>query len=68
MNIRICYGILIIKPTRCTNFSDLFLEWNSFQFHSKNKFEELVNLVRFIIRKKKAIFTFSRYTLFPQTR
>jgi len=20
---------LIIKPTRCTNFSNLFLEWNS---------------------------------------
>ena len=23
------WSILIIKPTRCTNFSNLFLEWNS---------------------------------------
>ena len=23
------YGFLIVKPTRCTNFSNLFLEWNS---------------------------------------
>jgi len=23
------YHILIIKPTRCTNFSNLFLEYNS---------------------------------------
>jgi len=92
---------LIIKPTRCTNFSILFLEWNStcfgqflcpssavfhcthsngichaglltacelysvqwktaddeqrncpkhVEFYSKNKFEELVHLVGFIIR------------------
>jgi len=30
------YEFLIIKPTRCTNFSNLFLEWNSTcfgQFH-----------------------------------
>ena len=25
----ICYIFLIIKPTRCTNFSNLFLEWKS---------------------------------------
>jgi len=24
----ICLNFLIIKPTRCTNFSNLFLEWN----------------------------------------
>ena len=92
---------LIIKPTRCTSFSNLFLEWNStcfgeflcpssgvftvhttmvyviqdcwhiplmcvqwktpddgqrnspkhVEFHSKNKFEKLVHLVGFIIRK-----------------
>ena len=24
-----CIAFLIIKPTRCTNFSNLFLEWNS---------------------------------------
>ena len=24
-----CVKFLIIKPTRCTNFSNLFLEWNS---------------------------------------
>jgi hypothetical protein len=89
---------LIIKPTRCTNFSNLFLEWNSIcfgqfscpsvsswscsqavskpvwhilllcvqwktpddeqrnrpkhlDFHSKNKFEKLVHLVGFSIRK-----------------
>jgi hypothetical protein len=24
-----CVKYLIIKPTRCTNFSDLFLEWNT---------------------------------------
>jgi hypothetical protein len=23
--------IIIVKPTRCTNFPNLFLEWNSFQ-------------------------------------
>jgi hypothetical protein len=89
---------LIIKPTGCTHFSNLFLEWNStcfgqflcppvpswscsqavskpvwhisllcvqwktpdggqrncpkhVDFHSKNKFEKLVHLVGFIIRK-----------------
>jgi len=53
--------VLIIKPTRCTNLSNLFLEWNStcfrqyhclkhVEFHSKNKFEKLVHLVGFIIR------------------
>ena len=84
---------LIIKPNRCTNFSNLFLEWNSTcfgqflcqssgvfhcthsngichkglltvceqdqdvpswycsEFHSKNKFEKLVHLVCFTIRK-----------------
>jgi len=26
---RALWKILIIKPTRCTNFSNLFLEWNS---------------------------------------
>ena len=26
------WQILIIKPTRCTNFSNLFLEWNSTRF------------------------------------
>ena len=52
---------LIIKPTRFTNFSNLFLEWNSTcfgqflcpkyaEFHSKKKFEKLVHLVGFIIR------------------
>jgi len=25
---------LIIKPTRCTNFPDLFLEWNSYMFRT----------------------------------
>jgi hypothetical protein len=24
-----CSCLLVIKPTRCTNFSNLFLEWNS---------------------------------------
>jgi len=24
-----CYGIIYKKPTRCTNFSNLFLEWKS---------------------------------------
>jgi hypothetical protein len=51
-----CVKFLTIKPTRCTNFSNLFLEWNStcfgqflcpkhVEFHSKNKFEKLVHLV-----------------------
>ena len=88
-------NFLIIKPTRCTNFSNLFLEWNStcfgqflcplsgvfhctnnndihvallcvkwktpdngqrncpkhVEFQFKNKFEKLVDLVGFIIRK-----------------
>jgi len=25
---------LIIKPTRCTNFSNLFLDWNSYMFQT----------------------------------
>jgi len=29
---RASWWILIIKPTRCTNFSNLFLEWNSTRF------------------------------------
>ena len=40
---------LIIKPTRCTNFSNLF--WNETSRVSfQNKFEKLVHLVGFIIR------------------
>jgi len=27
-----CVRLLIIKPTRCTDFSNLFLEWNSTRF------------------------------------
>jgi len=45
-------GVLIIKPTRCTNFSNLVLGLNSTcfgQFYSKNKFEKLVHVVGFII-------------------
>ena len=34
--------VLIIKPTRCTNFSNLF--------YPKNKFQKLVHIVGFIIR------------------
>jgi hypothetical protein len=81
-------SVLIVKPTRCTNFSNLFfyylfivpswscsqavskpawhipwlcVQWKTpddgqrncpkpVEFYSKNKFEELVHLVRFIIR------------------
>jgi hypothetical protein len=40
----------IIKPTRCTNFSNLF--WNETALVSfQNKFEKLVHLVGFIIWK-----------------
>ena len=57
---------LIIKPTRCTNFSNYF--WNKtlhvsdssyvqlsncakhVEFYSKNKFEKLAHLFGFIIR------------------
>jgi hypothetical protein len=53
---------LIIKPIRCTDFSNLFWKWNStcfgqrnspkhVEFHFQNKFEKLVHLVGFIIRK-----------------
>ena len=56
-----CDKFLIIKPTTCTNFSNLFLEGNSacfgqrncpkhVEFPSKNKFEKSVHLVGFIIR------------------
>jgi len=49
-----------MKPTRCTNFSNLFLEQNStcfgqflcpkhVEFYSQNKFEKLVHLVGFNI-------------------
>jgi hypothetical protein len=52
---------LIIKPTRCANFSNLFLngilpnDWQRncpklVDFHTKNKFEKLAHLVGFIIR------------------
>ena len=29
LNLKTTCNFLIIKPTRCTNFSNLFLEWNS---------------------------------------
>jgi hypothetical protein len=56
-------NFLIIKPTRCTNFSKFILEWNStcfgqflcpkhVEFHFQNKFEKLVHLVGFIVRKR----------------
>ena len=38
-------NLFIIKPTRCTNFTNLF--WVSYQ----NKFVKLVHLVSFIIKK-----------------
>jgi hypothetical protein len=46
---------LIIKTTRCTNFSNLYLEGNSTYNHPKNKFEKLVHLVGFLIRKLQNI-------------
>ena len=51
-DLQIMIYILIIKPTRCTNFSNLFyFGMNLYMFHSRlNKFEKLVHLVGFIIR------------------
>jgi len=44
-NVNIKYFlILVIKPTRCTNFSNFIL------LYSKNKFEKLAHLAGFIIR------------------
>jgi len=52
-------NFLIIKPTRCTNYSNLFLELNSTcfgQFNSKNKFVKLVHLVSFSTREAVPVF------------
>jgi len=63
LNVIEIYGVLlIIKPIRCTNFSDLFLEKKKnpicfvkrncpkyVEFYSKGKFGKLVHLVGFII-------------------
>ena len=50
---KVMYAFLIIKPTRCTNFSK-FIFGISFYFirinKKKNKFEKLVHLFGFIIR------------------
>ena len=52
---QIRHAVLIIKPTRCTNFSRTPDDGqrNSpkhVNFYSKNKFEKLVHLVGFVIR------------------
>jgi hypothetical protein len=47
------WQILIIKPTRCTNFSNLF--WNeTCRVSFQNRFEKLVYLVGFITRVRLA--------------
>jgi len=107
---------LKIKPIRCTNFSNLFLEWNStcfrqflcpsslvfhcthsngicqqtcmtytiavctvknswwwtdgtvrnVEFHSKNRFEKLVHLIGFILRKiQEGVSNWKTEKLFP---
>jgi hypothetical protein len=43
-------NFLIIKPTRCTNFSNLFCN-ETLHVSLQNKFEKLVHLAGFIIRK-----------------
>jgi hypothetical protein len=44
------FEVLTIKPTRCINFSNLF--WNeTLHVSFQNKFEKLVYLVGFIVRK-----------------
>jgi len=53
-NLQLRERILIIKPTRCTNFSNLF--WNKTLHFSDISFEKLVQPVGFII-------SISRYTV-----
>jgi len=42
--------VFIIKPTRCTNFTNLFLR-ETCRVSCQNKFVKLVYLVGFIIKK-----------------
>ena len=45
-------NFFILKPTRCTNFTNLF--WHeTCRVSRQNKFVKLVHLVGFIIKKKK---------------